>query len=89
MIDGWVLDAVSIGLVALILVIVVTALIQRIRSGKGVGWQFIRFTVISMSLPICALLALNNALTGEASTILAAALAYAFGKDSSGANTET
>lgn len=47
---------------------------------KGIGWQFIRFTVLSIGLPIVGVLALNNALTGEAATIIAGAMGYAFGK---------
>ncbi len=47
---------------------------------KGIGWQFIRFTVIGIGLPIAGVLALNNALTGEAATIIAGAMGYAFGQ---------
>ncbi len=47
---------------------------------KGIGWQFIRYTVLSISLPIVAILALNQSLTGEAATLIAGAMGYAFGK---------
>ena len=47
---------------------------------KGIGWQFIRYTVLAIALPVAAILALNNALTGEAATIIAAAMGYTFGK---------
>ncbi|KKJ78135.1 hypothetical protein WH95_01930 [Kiloniella litopenaei] len=47
---------------------------------RGIGWQFIRYTVLSIALPIVAILALNNTLEGEAATIIAGALGYAFGK---------
>jgi hypothetical protein len=47
---------------------------------KGIGWQFIRYTVLGIALPVVGILALNNALTGEAATIIAAAMGYAFGK---------
>lgn len=47
---------------------------------RGIGWQFIRYTVLSIALPIVAILALNDALEGEAATIIAGALGYAFGK---------
>jgi hypothetical protein len=50
------------------------------EKAKGIGWQFIRYTVLSIALPIVGILALNGALTGEASTIIAAAMGYAFGK---------
>lgn len=49
-------------------------------DGKGIGWQFIRFIVIAISLPILGLLALNNQLSGEAATLISGAMAYAFGK---------
>jgi len=41
---------------------------------------FIRYTVLSISLPIVAILALNQSLTGEAATLIAGAMGYAFGK---------
>ena len=47
---------------------------------KGIGWQFIRYTVLAIALPIVGVLALNNALTGEAATLIAGAMGYAFGK---------
>jgi len=52
------------------------------RGPKGIGWQFIRFVVLAISVPTIGLLALNNVLTGEASTLLGVAMAYAFGKAS-------
>jgi hypothetical protein len=69
------------GILALsVFVVIVGGLWNRITAKKGIGWQFIRFNVIAISLPICGLLALNNSLTGEAATIIAAAMGYAFGK---------
>lgn len=50
------------------------------RRGKGIGWQFIRFSVLTVSIPTIGLLALNDALNGEAATVIGAAMAYAFGK---------
>lgn len=47
---------------------------------KGIGWQFIRYTVLSIAIPIVGILALNDALTGEAATLIAGAMGYAFGK---------
>ena len=49
-------------------------------KAKGIGWQFIRYTVLAISIPITAILALNNSLTGEAATLIAGAIGYAFGK---------
>ncbi len=49
-------------------------------DGKGIGWQFIRFSVIALAIPVAGLLALNEALTGEAATLLGAAMSYAFAK---------
>lgn len=46
---------------------------------KGMGWQFIRYTVLTIAIPVTAILALNNALTGEAATIIGGAMGYAFG----------
>jgi hypothetical protein len=71
---------ISIILSLAILAVIPIGLYSRGKTEKGIGWQFIRFTVIAISLPVCALLAINNALTGEAATIIAGALGYAFGK---------
>jgi hypothetical protein len=49
---------------------------------KGIGWQYIRYTVISIAVPVTAILALNNALSAAAATIIAGAMGYAFGKSS-------
>ncbi len=49
-------------------------------DAKGIGWQFIRYTVLAIALPIVGILALNGALTGEAATLIAGAMGYAFGK---------
>jgi len=65
-----------------VVVVIVGGLWNRISTNKGIGWQFIRFIVISISIPVVGLLALNNALNGEAATIIASAMAYAFGKSS-------
>lgn len=47
---------------------------------KGIGWQFIRYTVLAIAIPVAAILALNNALSGEAAAIIAGAIGYAFGR---------
>ncbi len=49
--------------------------------GKGIGWQFIRFTVLGTGVPIIGLLALKGTIGGDvASALIAAAMGYAFGK---------
>jgi hypothetical protein len=55
-------------------------------EAKGIGWQFIRYTVLSISIPVAGVLALNNVLTGEAAMIIGAAMGYAFGKSDSKSN---
>ncbi len=49
---------------------------------KGIGWQFIRYNVLCISLPLVGLLALNNVLTGEVATVIAGIVGFAFGKTS-------
>ena len=49
-------------------------------KAKGIGWQFIRYAVLTIAVPIVGILALNGALTGEAATLIAGAMGYAFGK---------
>lgn len=74
------INIISLILALSILAIFIGSLWNRIATKKGIGWQFIRYTVISISLPLAGILALNQCLTGEAATILALALGYAFGK---------
>jgi len=57
-----------------------TACILALRPAKGIGWQFIRYNVICISIPTVGALALTGTLTGEAATLIAGALGYAFGK---------
>jgi len=47
---------------------------------KGIGWQFIRYNVLCISLPLVGLLAINGVLTGEVATVIAGIVGYAFGK---------
>jgi hypothetical protein len=47
---------------------------------KGIGWQFIRYTVLTIGIPIIGILALNGKLTGEAATLISGAMGFAFGK---------
>jgi len=62
-------------------IVLIGGLANRIINKKGIGWQFIRFTVIASGLPIVGLLALNGIIAGDAVyAIIAAALGYAFGK---------
>ncbi|TGP59556.1 hypothetical protein EN868_11225 [Mesorhizobium sp. M2D.F.Ca.ET.225.01.1.1] len=77
----WVSGTISIILAFSVPLVIGLGLWYRLKGSKGIGWQYIRFTVIAISIPVAGLLALNGKLTGEASTIIAAALGYAFGKD--------
>jgi hypothetical protein len=61
------------------LAIVIGGLITR--YGKGIGWQFIRYIVIGISIPIAAILSLNNAFDSEISILIAGALSYCFAKN--------
>lgn len=78
----WSALALSIALALTVLVALVGGFHNRLagESPKGIGWQFIRFIVLSTSLPIIGLLALNGALTGEAAALIGGAMGYAFGK---------
>ncbi len=70
---------VNILLAVSVLVVIFGGLWNRHEKKRGIGWQFIRYTVIGISIPVTGLLALNDALSGEAAAILAGALGYAFG----------
>jgi hypothetical protein len=76
-----VVDGVSIILACVCVLVVGLSLWGRIQSNKGIGWQFIRFNVIGMALPIICILALNGNVGGEAAVGLVGTIAgYAFGK---------
>jgi hypothetical protein len=53
---------------------------QAGEKPKGIGWQFIRYTVLAISIPIVALLALNHVLSAEVATLIGTAMGFAFGK---------
>jgi hypothetical protein len=65
-------------------IVLVGGLWNRISAEKGIGWQFIRFNVIAMSLPLIGLLTVNHLLSSEVSTLIAALVGYAFGKSGEG-----
>ena len=50
------------------------------ESKGGVGWQFIRYTVLTITVPIIGLRAMNNVLTSEAATLIGTAMGFAFGR---------
>lgn len=53
---------------------------NRIKVGRGIGWQIIRFATITIALPLAGILALNGALNEACTAIIAGALGYAFAK---------
>ena len=58
---------------------------NRKQGERGIGSQFIRWTVLTTSLPITGVLALNGLLSGEvAAGLIGAAVGYAFGKNDRG-----
>jgi hypothetical protein len=70
---------------AAVIVIPVISLVSRMWSDKGIGWQFIRFNVIAMSIPTIAVLALNNLLSSETiSGLIGAIVGYAFARSTDG-----
>lgn len=54
---------------------------NRKQLQRSIGWQFIRYTVLAIALPIIGVLALNGLLSGEAAALIGGAMGYAFGKD--------
>lgn len=74
---------INVLLASSVLAVIVGGLWNRKIKKRGIGWQFIRYTVIGISIPAATLLALNDSLSGEAATILAGALGYAFGHQES------
>ena len=61
---------------------------NRKQLRRSIGWQFIRYTVLAISLPIIGVLALNGLLSGEAAALIGSAMGYAFGKDNRSAGSK-
>jgi hypothetical protein len=80
----WVVPALSILLAASVPIVLIGGFLNRGTGdkAKGIGWQFIRFTVLTISIPIVGILALNGALSGEAAALIGGAMGYAFGQRS-------
>jgi hypothetical protein len=87
----WVPNTISVASILLTLGSVglpLLALANRLKTGKGIGWQFIRYSVIVASIPLVGMLALQKSLTPEVATIIATALGYAFGQSGSSGGTD-
>ncbi len=74
------MDTVSILLGVAIVLVIALSLGHRIYKGMGIGWQFIRYTVITLGILVAGLLAFNEVLTSPAAAIIAGAMGYVFGK---------
>lgn len=73
---------ISILLALTIILSTAGGLYNRTKLSKGIGWQFIRYSVISTSIPLLGILVLNGQVDSDSATpIIAGALAYAFGKN--------
>ena len=64
----------------------VVGYLNRRERKRSIGWQFIRYTVVVISLLIIGVLALNDVLSGEAAALIGGAMGYAFGKDDRAGN---
>ena len=52
------------------------------QGARGIGTQFIRYTVLAIALPIVGVLAFNGLLSGEvAAALIGGAVGYSFGKN--------
>ncbi|MGR3635412.1 MAG: hypothetical protein ACU0BK_05730 [Shimia sp.] len=69
------------GLLLLAFVFVAGGLFQRIKTGKSIGWQFIRYSILGMALPLVAILALTDKFGAETAALFGAAIGYLFGKE--------
>ena len=78
-----ILILISIILAICVLTVIVGRLMDLTADEKehGVGWPVTRFIVLGVSLPLCALLALNDALSEGAVAILSSATGFAFGEE--------
>ncbi len=74
--DEQTLKIIIYAMAALMVLVPLVAICTRIPQGKGIGWQFIRFTAIAIALPLLGILAL----VGKLGDGLLPILGYAFGK---------
>ena len=72
--------ALAVAIVGVVATGAITRLCNREDGTRGIGWQFIRYTVIGMALPLAGILVLNGALTDAVAAIIAGAMGYAFGQ---------
>lgn len=72
---------ISMTLASAVPIALIGGLCNRYRLKRGIGWQFIRYTVLTLSIPMVALLAINNLLSAEAATLIGTAMGFAFGKN--------
>lgn len=80
----WSISLATIILASAVPITLVLGYFNRQGSGtgaaRGIGWQFIRYTVIATAIPVVGVLALNGTLSAEAATIISGALGFAFGQ---------
>lgn len=81
------MDFTSLTIVVLslsVIILIVSGLITRClpwKVGKGIGWQFIRYNVVVITLPMIGLLIMTDKLDSNiGATIFTSILAYSFGK---------
>ena len=87
----WLIPALSVILALSVPIVLIGGLYNRNKGGKprGIGWQFIRYTVLAIAIPIVALLALNKSLSAEVATLIGTAMGFAFGKTDEAAPKQT
>jgi hypothetical protein len=73
-------DIVAVCLALVMLVSVGGMMWNRIKVNRGISWQIIRFSTITIALPLAGILALQGALNEASTAIIAGALGYAFAK---------
>ena len=88
------MDYVSVLLASAVPIVLAGALVNRcvvthtdekgnVVRGRGIGWQFIRFSVLATAIPVIGILTMQGMMDKNAAyVLLAAAIGYAFGKAS-------
>ena len=75
------IENVMLSAMAAVMVLVpLIAIASRVRQGKGIGWQFIRFNAIAIALPLIGILSLTDGLNEGVLPVIATVLGYAFAK---------
>jgi hypothetical protein len=73
-----------IALAAVMVLVPTIAVASRLIGGKGIGWHFIRFNVVTIALPLAGILTISGNLSDGVLALISGVVGFAFGKSGDG-----